>query len=106
VLKTIDLFDVYVLHLIRLKVPLNSVLQFQNITKLSLTYGRGDEHVTFAPENEHLRHIDIVIDMWEKDFTYPFFDFSKVPHASISVKATFNVELKGHIPVRVPCSMF
>jgi hypothetical protein len=93
-------------HFIRLKALLNSVLQFQNITKLSLTYGPGDEHVIFAPENEYLRHIDIVIDMWERDFTNPFFDFSKVPQASISIEATFNVEYKFHIPVRVPCSMF
>jgi hypothetical protein len=105
VLKTIDLFDVCALWFIRLKVLLNSVLQFQNIAKVSLTYGHGDEHVIFAPENGYLGHIDIVIDMWNRDFTYPFFDFSKVPQASISVKATFNVQLKGHIPVRVPCSM-
>lgn len=101
--KTIDLFDVCFLHPIRQKAPLNSVLQFQNITRLSLTYGRADERVSFAPEHENLTHIDVVIDMWEKDFTHPFFDFSKVPKASISVKATFYVEYKFHIPVRAPC---
>jgi hypothetical protein len=47
----------------------------------------------------------VVVDMWERDFTNPFFDFSKVPHVSISVEATFNVEYKFRIPVCVPCFM-
>jgi hypothetical protein len=46
-----------------------------------------------------LERIEIEINMWERDFENPLFDFSMVLDAFISVTATFHVEYKLHIPV-------
>ena len=76
----------------------NLITQCQYLTSLSLTYDPTDNFLCI-PEMAKLKRIEIEIDMWERDFTNPLFDFSKVPHASISVTATFYVEYKMYIPV-------
>jgi hypothetical protein len=60
------------------------------------------DNFLFNPEMAKLERITIAIDMWKRDFTSPLFDFSNVPHAFISVGATFYVQYKMNIPVCVP----
>ncbi|KAF8240336.1 hypothetical protein L208DRAFT_812792 [Tricholoma matsutake] len=76
-----------------------SLFSCQDLTSISITYGQNDD-VLFNPTTISLKRIDIEIDMHNGNFTNPLFDFPNVPEAVISVKATFYVEYKMHVPVR------
>ncbi|KAF8234178.1 hypothetical protein L208DRAFT_1458411 [Tricholoma matsutake] len=74
-----------------------SLFSCQDLTSISITYGQNDD-VLFNPTTISLKRININIDMHNGNFTNPLFDFSNVPEAVISVKATFYVEYKMHVP--------